>query len=360
MSFPEETLNLDIETIPDLEREDVEQHLTNISFQYDKKTNTDRLKKILAQQIMALRSPSLAKLNPDAESFEHGDGAKASDPVEHDPWQMMTRMMTQMQKQAQEQQLALQQQQLSMMETIVGAIKADRPGSTDNRNSQVNVNQNRSSNDTVTKNTGKAPDKLEKNTTYRQFKLWEKTWKTYAEINKLDKRTPRDQVNTFFNLCDKDFIHRLHYAFGIKQETTLPLADVLNKIRTSLKNLQNVAVDRYQLVRRKQEPGESFEEFRVALAELAEDADIEEMSAEEWQATLIIHGVRNDKSRQELLCKMPALSLKETINLCNSNELAEKDNKPLKSNGSTHTVNAFSKNKGQGNKNKSKRDPSPG
>ena len=78
---------------------------------------------------------------------------------------------------------------------------------------------------------------------------------------------------------------------------------------------------------RRQEDGETFEEFQGALAELAEDAEIANMSYDDWMTTRLIHGISDEDVRQELLGKTPSLDLAETIRLCKNKELARKDRK---------------------------------
>ena len=115
----------------------------------------------------------------------------------------------------------------------------------------------------------------------------------------------------------------------IPMDTQLSQSKILDKIKGHLKSQRNIAVDRYKLVRRKQEAGESFDDFLVDLREQDEDVNLNEMSADEWIATLISSWLRNEDTRQELLGKKPALNLSDTITLCRNRELAEKEDERL-------------------------------
>ena len=174
-----------------------------------------------------------------------------------------------------------------------------------------------------------APDLLEDDTTFKTLKRWEASWRNYAQVTKLCEKTREDQVAAFWSFCKPEFLQRIRHAMDIPMDTELSLNEILNKIRRYLKDQRNVAVDRYKLVRRKQEAGESFDDFLVNLREQAEDADLASMTSDEWIATLIVSGVREEETRQELLGKKPALSLNDTIMLCRNRELAEREDKRL-------------------------------
>ena len=123
----------------------------------------------------------------------------------------------------------------------------------------------------------------------------------------------------------------------IPMNTEIELGEILNKIKAYLMDQRNVTVDRYILVRRKQEPGESSYDFLVNLREQEEDANLASMTSDEWIVTLIVSVVRDEETRQELMGKKPALNLNDTITLCRNRELAEREDKRL---SKGRTVNA--------------------
>ena len=160
----------------------------------------------------------------------------------------------------------------------------------------------------------------------------------YAQVTKLLEKTREDQVATFWSLCKPNFLQRIRHAMDIQMNMEIELGEILNKIKAYLMDQRNVTVDCYKLVRRKQEPGESFDDFFVNLREQAEDANLASMTSEEWIDTLIVSGVRDEETRQELLSKKPALNLNDAVTLCHNRELTEREDKHL-SKGSTVNAN---------------------
>jgi hypothetical protein len=87
-----------------------------------------------------------------------------------------------------------------------------------------------------------------------------------------------------------------------------------------LKERRNVTMDRLRLVNRKQQEGEVFEDFYVALCVAAQDADLRGMDYEAWMATLLTVGITEDKTRQKLLAKTPSPTMDEKLTLCRNEE----------------------------------------
>ena len=156
------------------------------------------------------------------------------------------------------------------------------------------------------------------------------TWDNYAKVTDLNKLDREKQVSTFFSFCKKEFLSKIRHAMNIPQSTTKTLPAVLQEIRTYLRNQQDTVSDRYKLLRRKQAANESFDDFLVDLKDMADDADINNMSGDDWRCTLIVHNLHNNEHREELLGKKPSLSLDETILFCRNKELAMKGNKDMR------------------------------
>lgn len=82
----------------------------------------------------------------------------------------------------------------------------------------------------------------------------------------------------------------------------------------------NIGLDRFRLLNRRQEEDESFDEFHTSLQELADKAELRQMSHDDWIAVLIMAGTSDNKARQELLSKVGLPTLEETINLCRNED----------------------------------------
>ena len=73
--------------------------------------------------------------------------------------------------------------------------------------------------------------------------------------------------------------------------------------------------------------GKAFDNFYMDLRERAEDAELSAMTPDEFIRTLIVAGVQNEVTRQELMSQKPAWDLEKTVEYCRSREIAEKEEK---------------------------------
>jgi len=323
-----EALSFSKDDIASLTREEIKNYLRLLGVPYDDKDNTARLSRLLQVAIEKTKSSNTGD-NPRTTPTLPTSGMT-------DPMLVIVQMLQQQMQQQeerfrneQERRDHEQQQQLTAILDRIGirAPREENPDSLEDRHRR----------DTATKISIRSPDLLEDGTTLKTFKRWEASWRNYAQVAKLAEKTREDQVATFWTFCKPEFLQRIRHAMDVPMATQLTLDEVLDTIKRHLKDQRNIAVDRYKLVRRKQEDGECFDDFLVDLREQAEDANLADMTANEWIATLIVSGVRNEETRQELLGKKPALNLMDTITLCRNRELAEKEDKRLSRGG---TVNA--------------------
>jgi hypothetical protein len=109
-------------------------------------------------------------------------------------------------------------------------------------------------------------------------------------------------------------------AMKIAEDTAQTLEQILTTLEIYLKERRNVALDRLRLVNRKQQEGEVFEDFYVALCVAAQDADLRGMDYEAWMATLLRVGITDDETIQKLLAKTPSPTMDETLTLCRNEE----------------------------------------
>ena len=123
--------------------------------------------------------------------------------------------------------------------------------------------------------------------------------------------------------------------------------EVCEMIRTYLDSKRNLAVARYSLVLSKQNNKESFDDWYTTLRKLAISADLWKMKGDDWLATLIICGVKDDDVRRKLLEQCTTLELKETLNICRSQETAKNRQTGIQNLTNKH-INAVSTNSKSG------------
>jgi len=299
--------SISVEEVDLLERGEIIEHLDRLDVKWNSTDNTDYLRKKLKKAI--------------SESE-----AIASEPKAIDPMQVLSAFMSTFERQSE------------TLNQILGSMQSQGGAGATNTGGGGSSTSHHRQNHDESKTVPHQPNKLNENVTYREFKLWETSWKYYAKATEFAKRSREKQIGTFFTYFNTELLNKLHYSAGISEDTTDDIATIIANIKEYLKGKENIAVHRFRLLNRCQEPKESFEDFNCAIGEIADDADIAEMGPEEWKATLIIGGIRDEEVRKELLAKRPAPTLEETIDLCKTREAAEKDKSKCRARASAETV----------------------
>lgn len=115
----------------------------------------------------------------------------------------------------------------------------------------------------------------------------------------------------------------LAHAVGIAEDDyTLSVDDVLKRVTEHFQRQRNVALRRVKFEERRQQEVESFDEFYVALKELADDAELCYSCLDFRLVTRITSGVRDQGLRRKLLAIDPPPSLPDALRLCRSEESA--------------------------------------
>ena len=111
-------------------------------------------------------------------------------------------------------------------------------------------------------------------------------------------------------------------ALGHTIPTKTTLNEQLNEIAEHFRRQRNVALYRVQFEQRQQQAGESFDNFYVAIRELATDAELCGTCLESRLTTRIMSGVRSEEVRKKLLALTPFPQLEAVVALCRSEESA--------------------------------------
>jgi hypothetical protein len=155
---------------------------------------------------------------------------------------------------------------------------------------------------------------------FKKFVHWRKTWTNYTTVIKLPDQTREQQITTFRSFCSPELLIKMIHAMKIAEDTAQTLEQILTTVEIYLKERRNVALDRLRLVNQKQQEGEVFEDFYVALCVAALDADLQGMDYKAWMATLLTVGITDYETRQKLLAKTPSPTMDETLTLCRNEE----------------------------------------
>ena len=114
-------------------------------------------------------------------------------------------------------------------------------------------------------------------------------------------------------------------ALAISKDTQMTVKQILDTVENHLRQRRNIALDRVAFVERRQQEGESFDNFYVSIKKLAEEADLCGDCLEQRLVTRIMSGIRCKELKQKLLALNPFPALKEVIDTCRSYESSIRD-----------------------------------
>ena len=136
----------------------------------------------------------------------------------------------------------------------------------------------------------KLPDTIGKDVNYKEFVQWRRTWDNYATMSKVKERTREEQIALFRQCCSPPLREKMIHSMEIPDDTELTLPEIFNSIQNFLDGRRNLALERRNLLNRKQGETEDFEDFYTSLCTLAEDAELRQMTYDEWLSNLIFVG----------------------------------------------------------------------
>ena len=84
-----------------------------------------------------------------------------------------------------------------------------------------------------------------------------------------------------FSLFTKELLSELEYRFKIDITANQKVADVLDKMITYLKGQRSMVLARYNLFTRRQQRGETFEDWYCEIRRLYDLAEADEMSGDD-------------------------------------------------------------------------------
>ena len=367
----EESIKLNPDDVENLDRKTLLEHLTNLSAKASNHDSTERLKEKLRRKLAMMQGtddsdgeaddeditgdereeenrnligdssepPTSSVLDANATPFTASSSTVPSPfempnqgeiQVPQDPMAMMFMMFTQLQSNQAQMQAQMQQREDRLMELLARHSSNDSPRTRSSARNDQATSSNGSAREGAVNVSIRSPNVIEDGIDWKQFKKWRESWENWTTVTALARKDRSQQLATFFSYCSPEFLNKIRHAMGISSDTTDTLKDVLDKIECYLGEQRNDMVDRFRLVRRKQAANESFDDYYVGLSDLAEDANIENMTADDWKKTLIVYGIASDEARQELLGMKPAPSLKKTLEVCRNQEMAIRDDKSLK------------------------------
>ena len=150
----------------------------------------------------------------------------------------------------------------------------------------------------------------------------------YATRVRLHRFSLREQLATFRTCLSTDMRATMLHAVAGTTEAR-PVDELLDMILAYLRSQRSVAVDRVAFAERVQRQGESFDDFLVALREIAANADLCESCLDQQLVTRLMCGVLESDTRRKLLAISPFPSLHEVVTICRTRESAARSDSLL-------------------------------
>ncbi len=205
----------------------------------------------------------------------------------------LVRMLAQ-QQQASQQQLTESQQQIGQLLTQLGRAGPSTPA-------------------TARRSTPKPPSPPMLNTsiTLAKFRSWRDSWNDYSRVYQITELPLEDQqalLRGTFSLEMRDVLK--HILDADNRDTP---DEILDKVEANIRKKHNILTDLVEFDLRKQQPGESFEDYLVAIKKLADAADLVDKHCNDCFKECIdrrltvrlISGITDEEVRTKLLAMNP-------------------------------------------------------
>ena len=163
----------------------------------------------------------------------------------------------------------------------------------------------------------------------REFADWRTKFNGYALLTGLWDLSQETQTAALISLLDDQWTRTLRHSLDINIDTSSTAA-ILDAMERHLRQQRNIILDRRDYYRRQQEEGEPFDEYLVALREIAQFCDFCPHCADSQLRDRIVTGVQDEDTLRALLSESD-LTLRTAIDICRARETAQQNSAALSS-----------------------------
>lgn len=189
---------------------------------------------------------------------------------------------------------------------------------------RLNISENSSESNEHRRNPAKVdpkkPPVLENDVSLTDFDTWRETWDDYLTITDYDNFPQEKLVALFMSFLSQDMRHTVRHALNLSPDDNMSVDGILDRIRQHIRDDRNITLDYLAFETRKQEEGETFNNFLVNLRILAKNAELCDHCLDTRLTTKILSGISDSDTRQKLLEIRPFPTLQKAIDLCRSQE----------------------------------------
>ncbi|KAF0304806.1 hypothetical protein FJT64_023455 [Amphibalanus amphitrite] len=164
--------------------------------------------------------------------------------------------------------------------------------------------------------------RLHEGISLQEFGTWETRVRAHARRARWDSLPIEEQTAALLALLDDNWTRTLQHGLDIATPNTCE--NLVAAFRKHLRGQRSVVLDRREFFMRQQEPGETFDDYLVALKELAQFCDFCVHCRGEQFRDRLVNGISDQESLQAMLAE-PELTLEKAIKICRANESAKRN-----------------------------------
>ena len=153
-----------------------------------------------------------------------------------------------------------------------------------------------------------------------KWKKFKRAWTNYSLATELNKKSEAIQVATLLTVIGED-AREVYSTFTgwAAEDDKSKIEPVLAKFEAYCQPRKNIPFERYRFNHRVQEPGETYDQYRTALRQLAEGCDFATITPDEILRDRLVFGIQNAKARERLL-RESKLTLEKADEICRAAE----------------------------------------
>ncbi|KAL9979645.1 hypothetical protein ACROYT_G017335 [Oculina patagonica] len=159
------------------------------------------------------------------------------------------------------------------------------------------------------------------------WRRWKMSWELYKVASGLDKKDEKIQVATLLHVLGKECVE-VYSNFVWENEGDLnKIAVVEEKFKAYCAPLTSIHFNRHLFVERKQQDGETVDEFCSALKTLAKNCDLGNKE-ESWVTSMLVLGLKDPSAKERLMERDQ--NLERTLQAARISETSKQHMKTLK------------------------------
>ena len=189
----------------------------------------------------------------------------------------------------------------------------------------------------------------------REFATWREKFKGYALLTELSELPQESQTAALMALLDDQWARVLRHGLDVNVNTS-SMEDIIDSMERHLRQQRSIILDRRDYYSRQQEDGESFDDFLIALKEIAQFCDFCSHCSDSQLRDKIVMGVRSEETLRVLLSEKD-LTLQSAVDICRARENAQQNSAAMS--GVIQPISTYRRNRTAGARRPAHRRDSP-